>query len=273
MIRQKSTIVDMHRLLYVYNAFVIFTLAMFMSITQDKINQSMVARSFLENVSALPSSKENILWITMIPFAAFLIISWFYRREEVRIRRYMLFLLEVLICMLLMYGLNFSYDGMVLLIIADLMYRYEGHHQEYILFVAMLVLYFIANYNLAVFQPRVISFEDYASYYNSSMQSVLFAIKNTFSSMNIIFFVFYLIMLVKNKHEEKERIRLLNEKLEEANQRLRAYAIEVEQMAETRERNRLARETRACADWNSRGTRRVHYDAGSCAGNHETAAR
>ena len=242
MIRQKSTIVDMHRLLYVYNAFVIFTLAMFMSITQDKINQSMVARSFLENVSALPSSKENILWITMIPFAAFLIISWFYRREEVRIRRYMLFLLEVLICMLLMYGLNFSYDGMVLLIIADLMYRYEGHHQEYILFVAMLVLYFIANYNLAVFQPRVISFEDYASYYNSSMQSVLFAIKNTFSSMNIIFFVFYLIMLVKNKHEEKERIRLLNEKLEEANQRLRAYAIEVEQMAETRERNRLARE-------------------------------
>ncbi|MBR1396801.1 MAG: sensor histidine kinase, partial [Selenomonadaceae bacterium] len=36
--------------------------------------------------------------------------------------------------------------------------------------------------------------------------------------------------------------RLLNEKLEEANQRLRAYAIEVEQMAETRERNRLARE-------------------------------
>ena len=54
--------------------------------------------------------------------------------------------------------------------------------------------------------------------------------------------MFYLVLLVKNKHEEKERNRLLNEKLEEANQRLRAYAIEVEQMAETRERNRLARE-------------------------------
>ena len=49
-------------------------------------------------------------------------------------------------------------------------------------------------------------------------------------------------LLVKSKHEEKERIRLLNEKLEKANQRLRAYAIEVAQMAETREGNRLARE-------------------------------
>ena len=47
---------------------------------------------------------------------------------------------------------------------------------------------------------------------------------------------------MKSTHEEKEKVLLLNEKLEEANQRLRAYAIESEQIAETRERNRLARE-------------------------------
>ena len=234
----------MHKLLYVYNGFVIFILAIFMCITQEKINQSMVARSFLEHVSALPSSSSEILLTVTISFASLLIVSQLYRTIDKNLNywRHILFIIEIIVCMFLLRNLNLSYDGIVLLVVADLMYRYEGHHQEYILLAAMIGLYFIANYNLAVFQSRIISFEGYVSYYNAETQSILLAIKNVFSSINTVFFVFYLVMLVKNKHEEKERIRLLNEKLEEANQRLRAYAIEVEQMAETRERNRLARE-------------------------------
>ena len=138
--------------------------------------------------------------------------------------------------------LNLSYDGVVLLVAADLMFKYEGHRQEYTLLIALICLYFIANYHMAIFQTKIISFEAYASYYNAEAKAVILALKNAFYSANVIVFVFYLVLLVKNKHEEKERIRLLNEKLEEANQRLRAYAIEVAQMAETRERNRLARE-------------------------------
>ena len=234
----------MHKLLYIYNGFVIFILAAFMCITQNKINQSMAARSFLESVSALPASSTEILITTTLSFISLLIVGQLYRtiNKNISYWRYILFIIEIIVCMFLLRSLNLSYDGIVLLVVADLMYRYEGHHQEYILLAAMIGLYFIANYNLAVFQSKTISFEGYVSYYNAATQAILLAIKNVFSSINIVFFVYYLVMLVKNKHEEKERIRLLNEKLEEANQRLRAYAIEVEQMAETRERNRLARE-------------------------------
>jgi len=235
-------IVDMHRLLYIYNGFVIFALTAFMCLTQERINQSMTARSFLEYANAVPTSAEKMIYTAILAFAALIIVSMIYRRTKQQIWRYTLFAVEILICMFLMRILNLSYDGIVLLIVADLMYRYEGQHQEYILLAAMICLYFMANYNMAIFQAKIISFDAYVSYYNVMTQSILLAIKNTFYSINIIIFVFYLIMLVKNKHEEKERIRLLNEKLEEANQRLRAYAIEVEQMAETRERNRLARE-------------------------------
>ena len=56
-------------------------------------------------------------------------------------------------------------------------------------------------------------------------------------------------MLVQSQHREKERIQSLNRQLgqanmqlNEANEKLRVYAVEVEHMAETRERNRLARE-------------------------------
>ena len=49
-------------------------------------------------------------------------------------------------------------------------------------------------------------------------------------------------LLVQSQHKEKERIKSLNNQLNEANEKLRLYAIEAEYMAETRERNRLARE-------------------------------
>lgn len=202
----------------------------------------MTARAFLESAGAVPQSSSVIFCTTIFAFSILALVGHLYRQNKNQRVKYFLFAAEIIICMFLMRTLNLSYDGVVLLAIADLMYKYEGHRQEYTLLIAMICLYFIANYNLAIFQTKIISFEAYASYYNAATKAVLLAIKNNFYSLNIVCFVFYLVLLVKNKHEEKERIRLLNEKLEEANQRLRAYAIEVAQMAETRERNRLARE-------------------------------
>ena len=236
------TINKMHRLLYVYNGVAIFILMAFMCLTQERINQSMTARAFLETAGAVPQSSTVIFCTTTAAFLIFVLIGHLYRENKKRHARYLLFVAEVAICMFLMRVLNLSYDGVVLLVAADLMYKYEGQRQEYTLLIALICLYFIANSNIAVFQTKIISFEAYAAYYNAETKAVILALKNTFYSVNIILFVFYLILLVKNKHEEKERVRLLNEKLEEANQRLRAYAIEVERMAETRERNRLARE-------------------------------
>ena len=233
---------EMHSLLYWYNGFIIFILMLFMCSTQDRINNSMTARIFLESAGAIPYSSSTIFYTTTILFFMLISVAYFYRNSQKRHVRYGLFAAEIAICMFLMRFLNLSYDGIVLLLVADLMYKYEGHKQEYILLTAMICLYFIGNYNMAIFQTNIISFEAYASYYNADTKSVILALRNTFYSINIVFFVFYIVLLIKNKHEEKERIRLLNEKLEEANQRLRAYAIEVEQMAETRERNRLARE-------------------------------
>lgn len=236
------TVAGMHRLLYVYNGCVIFILMAFMCLTQTRINHSMTARIFLESAGAVPQSSTEIFYTTILTFSVFVLVGQLYRRSETRRVKYFLFAAEVIICMFLMLTLNLSYDGVVLLVAADLMYKNEGHRQEHTLLIALICLYFIANYNIAFLQSTIISFEAYASYYNADAKAIILAIKNAFDSINLIIFVFYLVLLVKNKHEEKERIRLLNAKLEEANQRLRAYAIEVAQMAETRERNRLARE-------------------------------
>ncbi len=235
-------VTGMHTLLYVYNGFVIFILTAFMCMTQDKIVQSMVARSFLEDAISVPTSSATMFYTAIFLFGALIFISRLYRKNEHKYFKYVLLALEIIVCMFLLRNLNLSYDGLVLLVVADLMYRYHGHYQEITLLAAMILLYFIANYNMAIFQTKIISFSAYVSYYNVTTQAIILALRNTFYSINIVLFVFYLVMLIKNTHEEKERIRLLNEQLEEANQRLLAYAIESEQIAETRERNRLARE-------------------------------
>ena len=239
---QILTAKGMHRLLYFCNGVIIFTLMGFMCVTQERINNSMSARAFLELAGAIPQSSGELFFQTVISFVIFALSGHYYLKTENRRLKYVFFATEVVMCMILMRVLNLAYDGVILLVAADLMYKYEGHRQEYALLIALFCLYFMSNYNFALFSTKIISFEAYASYYTAGAKSVILALKNTFYSLNIVCFVFYLVLVIKNSHEEHERTRLLNEKLEEANQRLRAYAIEVAQMAETRERNRLARE-------------------------------
>lgn len=76
----------------------------------------------------------------------------------------------------------------------------------------------------------------------------LFAICVIFA-LHLILFVVYMVVLIGQRTEENSAIRRLNGELEQANDRLsvlneqlKAYAAESERMAETRERNRLARE-------------------------------
>ena len=233
----------LYGLLGLYNGLVVLLMAGFMCLTQQKIVSTMSAHEFLSTLPIVPLPAMKGFWLSMGAYALLLFLGKLYRHGGLESgQRQLIFAAEIGICMLLMKSLNLAYDGVVLLAVADLMHRYHGENQSWLLLVAMLGLYFMANYNMAIFQRHVAPFDVYAAYYRPEVQSVLLAIKNAFQSLNIVLFVLYLVLLVQSKHHENERIAILNQQLEEANVRLRAYALEAERMAETRERNRLARE-------------------------------
>ena len=241
--KERRRIAWLYQLLVVYNGVVVLLMVGFMSLTQQKIIDTMAARSFLMALPIVPLPAEEGLALAAGSFILLILLGSLYRRDrQTARRRYLFFAAEIGACVLLMRSLNLAYDGVVLLVVADLMHRYQGENQGWLLIGAMCGLYFIANYNVLVFQGHVAPFDAYAAYYKPSVQALLLAVKNGFVSVNIILFVLYLVLLVQNKHQEKERIASLNRQLGEANERLRAYAIEAERMAETRERNRLARE-------------------------------
>ena len=233
----------LYGLLGLYNGLVVLLMAGFMSLTQEKIITTMSAHAFLTTLPIVPLPAFKGFLAAVGAYALLLLLGKLYRHGGMTNgQRHLVFAAEIGVCMLLMRSLNLAYDGVVLLAVADLMHRYQGENQSWLLLGAMLGLYFMANYNLAIFQRHVAPFDVYAAYYRPEVQSVLLAIKNGLISLNIVLFVLYLVLLVQSKHHEKEHIASLNKQLEEANVRLRAYAIEAERTAETRERNRLARE-------------------------------
>ncbi len=240
-----ASLSGLHELLYVYNGLVVMLLSGFMAVTQEKVVASLSARSFLDTLPALPLPPFLGVLLTAGAFGLLAFLGWFYRKRASalsRAQRYMLMTGEICACILLMRSLNLAYDGVVLLVTADLLRGYRGHHRRLTLLLTLTGLYLIANYSLAASQLHAVPIDAYLSYYNASAKAVLKAILNIFDSVNIMLFVFYIMVLVQSTYRENERIQVLNEQLNDANQRLRAYAMEAERTAETRERNRLARE-------------------------------
>ncbi|WP_337611752.1 sensor histidine kinase [Mitsuokella jalaludinii] len=225
-----SELHQMHDVLIIYNGMVVTLTAAFMSLTQDKIIRSFHARAFLEQLSSVPLPPVSGFFTSVGAFLLLALLGWLYREGKMMpTMRYACLTAEIFVCI-------------VLLVVADLLHRYSGRHQLVVLTCAMLGLYAIVDYNAMFFEHQVTPFDVYTSYYAPSARSWIHLMHTGLASFNLILFVFYLTLLIRQNHQEKQRIASLNAQLEEANTRLRAYAIEAESIAETRERNRLARE-------------------------------
>ena len=252
-------------LLSVYNGFVVMIFAVFIAVTQYKINLSMSANNFLSKANVLPVPAEEIIIFTIASFIVLIVCGYIYTRGNnvPDTWRYGAFILEVAACVFLMRTINMSYDGVALLLIADLMFRYEGHKHLIMMLIFQVMMYIVISYNISIWQMQVIPFSLYLDYYSTSAQNMILPMKNLLNYGNFTLFVVYIVLLLQNKRKENEQIAMLNsklmisnEKLNEsnnnlylankglntANKKLREYAMTIAGLTEIRERNRLARE-------------------------------
>ncbi|MEG1463130.1 MAG: sensor histidine kinase, partial [Anaerorhabdus sp.] len=130
----------------------------------------------------------------------------------------------------------------VLLVIADLLTYLNSNRYRFAFLGCMIVFYIVANYDFLSAKVAMVSFYDYISCYDSVTKSILLSIQNVLSSLNIIAFIIYMILLVQDKINENKKFVEMNDELKNLNSQLKEYANIREKMGETRERNRLARE-------------------------------
>lgn len=219
-------------------------ISLFIYLTTKKICDDDQARVFLGQVDAIPKYPAGIM-VVVFALLVLLGIDMLIReiQEDKNGKKVAVTLAIDLVCsMILVWILDFNYNGVILLVFANIIVFVNDTKRKYLLIGVATLGYLIADYDLISVSNRLFSIRDYIQYYNEAQQQLLFSGYNILGSLNIMIFILYCIYII---NEQKNTIQEVNEwsrKLQYANERLKEYNEMTEKMAETRERNRVARE-------------------------------
>lgn len=219
--------------------------------TTDLICSNDKAREFLERVRYIPITpwKVPVFSVLLLTFlVAGIIVREKYLKEK-PVFLYSLCVVDIIICISIMYYLNMSYKGILLLAIANIVIYIDGKRRKFLFLLISIVIFILFDYDIFSIKINMFSINDYIQYYTSSQRFYIFSIRNVLTSLNEMVFIFFMILAVQDQIDENTKIKELYAKLfktaEEltiANIQLEEYARKSEEMAKTRERNRLARE-------------------------------
>lgn len=221
-----------------------------MDITLRNVNNNNAARSFLENITYLPMEPVCTTILTFLSFFTLLgIIRIKSMMENDRIKTIALTIIEIALCLLIMKCLYVGYNGILLLVIADIVVYIRDKQNQGVFLLIMSLIYISSDYDMISIGCKIISFRDFLHIYASDFRLFLIGIRNILVSMNLMVFIVYIIILMRDQMREKGKAVLLNvelqvanQRLEEMNEQLRDYAKVQKQLGETEERNRIARE-------------------------------
>jgi signal transduction histidine kinase len=162
---------------------------------------------------------------------------------------YLFSILDIIICVGIMYCLNMSYKGILLIAIANIITYIGGMKKRGFFIAAVIIVYVLLDYDILSIRTNMFSINDYVQYYTSMQRLYIFGIRNILNSTNEIIFIMFMILVIQNQIEENKKIKELYSKLYQTaeelkivNIQLQDYTRKSEDMAKTKERNRLARE-------------------------------
>ena len=198
--------------------------------------------AFAQNLSALPA-KPWTLVIAVLGMAALILAGVLRRRGQDFIGW-----TEPLFALCVIFALHLAYNGLLLYVVVDLIDGLHGRTRRRFLG-AMTALFLLTGLGALQGALHTVPFSEYLLYFDMHTRQLLQSVVDLLGALHLILFVVYMVVLIGQRTEENSAIRRLNGELEQANDRLsvmneqlKAYAAESERMAETRERNRLARE-------------------------------
>lgn len=204
------------------------------------------AKEFLYIIPTLPMNPWKIVIITAVSSAALIAILRIQctTMEHLVLKTFV----EILISLYVGYALGFSYNGIILVILADVTQNLPKENWKLPIGLCVL-LYMIVNYDTMSRIVAVIPLSAYMEYYSAEMVSAVGRMRVVVEALNVGMFMGFIILLVREQVSENARIIYLNDALRNANQELQNanmqlenYAKGIEEMTQTRERNRLARE-------------------------------
>ncbi|MBP2620530.1 sensor histidine kinase [Streptococcus panodentis] len=207
------------------------------------------SHSLLERLDAIPGSPRLIFLVSLIFYACLLLVFYYREKHPNQLSVYdKATIIEILLMLVIFSVLHSSYNGLILLVFADIFYGSKEFNtskdKKYwfsfiILSFGMLLL---SNYDLMSLFIKLPSLDSYIRFYPESVRFLLLLGKNFLYSLNIVVFMisllFYILAAITERHRIEEELRMASQ----ANRELNSYLALSEKIAEDRERKRIARE-------------------------------
>lgn len=201
------------------------------------------AASFLEKINVIPFAYYKVPVYALLCFILLLVIMQLRSRIPESTRNVLLLLvMEIVICLALMYVTSFTSNYILLFVIANMLALTSKKGNKGISLIIMTLVFLVTNYNVISNVFPIIDFQYYLEVYSTPARSLFLGINNILSTLCIICFALYMMLLIQDQYNESHMIRSLNQELQRLNEQLKEYADVREKMGETKERNRLARE-------------------------------
>ena len=227
-----------------WNIAAVVMISGFVYYTTQQIRYRYVARKFLDSVETIPHDPGGT-FLRCILLMGLMVFSFILRRilekkESPFVIATLFF--DVIITVVLIFQLDFNYNGMILLVFANVIYYVKEQKMKLSLVALAILGYLVADYDFLALRLNLYNVRDYIQYYSATQQQYFLSIYNIMISMNIIMFIIYCIYVINTQRNTIEEVNMLYHELQTANDQLQEYANMSERMAQTRERNRLARE-------------------------------
>lgn len=242
--RRNDELPEFAALMFAMNLTILLFYAVMVCVTTARICRSFEAYGFLSDVREMPDKPFSMPFRALLSYGLLTFVSFGKYRLNLsgKRRNALICVAEIVLCFATVASLNFYYSGVALLVLSDLTHYIQNKRVRLGFMVSLSLLFAFGRYEIAFAFTNRIPFSAYLNYYSPSVRSYLAGIESVLVSLNVLLFVYDMILLFTGQKEENARISRLNHQLHDANQQLRKNALELERLTETRERNRLARE-------------------------------
>lgn len=226
------------------NCIIVLFLAFTIVLTQYRVAAAQEAQQFIETLKVMPERPEQKIIMVVFSLCFLCGIIYYKRRNEEEGKEKVLLwnVFEIIFLIFVLKELDMTYNGVIFLIVADMLTYAEDRKNKLIFLFISFLCYMVCSYNLVTMFIPLNSFETWVAFYDGETESLFLGVKTICEILNMILFLVYIVILMMKDKRERERIQLLNAQLQKANEQLHEFAQEKELMGETKERNRLARE-------------------------------
>jgi len=225
------------------NIFAIVFILILINTTTSIISLDSNARTFMDNLQKIPY-RPNFLLLYGI-FLNLLLIFTFYLRQFVFPNNKRNILLTILVdtavAIILMKIIDFNYNGIILWVLANVVYYIESKN-KYIAISVGVLLYILTTFSILKVFVNLFSLTEYINYYPKQIRQIILTFYYTLTGFNLICFIIFCVLVIQEQRGRINEINALYKKLSIANEELKQLADIKEKMGETKERNRLARE-------------------------------